>query len=136
MFIKNVKNLLPYRLFPLLLLGLFTFSWWSLYGEITGSWLRSLLVVNLHSLSQNLKNPTDFHCEKDFHRTQYIHQGETADIADNQDTLLSRTGQSKLIFIRFSCLLSPVKENSIVQITIHTGISNREKKNNFGSSRC
>ena len=47
--------------------------------------------VNTHALSQNLKNPMDFHCGQDFHHDLSIHlKGETA---DNQDRLLSRTVQ-------------------------------------------
>ena len=45
MFSKSVKNLLAYRFFPLLLLELLIFSWWSLYAEI-----RILTSVASHRL--------------------------------------------------------------------------------------
>ena len=45
MFSKSVKNLLPYKFFPLLLLELLIFSWWSLYAEI-----RILTSVASHRL--------------------------------------------------------------------------------------
>ena len=73
----------------LLPLELFRFSW-SLYAEI-----RILTSVASHYLltfSEPKPEEPGFHCEKGFYRDKYIHlEGETADIADNQDGLLSRT---------------------------------------------